>query len=191
MPKGFLSVAAALLSVPSGAEIVGGNTKWGDWVPANAGWKAVCDRREQQVLRIDNTQERYDAFLNLAVSGVLVPQYTEKGWAVIKTPENVQKRLHDALHAGFAKAAKKGGAAVEDMDHEDARNTFNKGDASDALGREMKIDQVGALGREPPAPTEMVGAGAGVSAGRPQCLRFSPSCRFRAISCRALCLSAR
>ena len=44
--------------------------------------------------------------LNLAVTGLLVPNFTETGYKVVRTPEAVHKKLNDTLVAGFANQRK-------------------------------------------------------------------------------------
>ncbi|KAJ1446666.1 hypothetical protein M885DRAFT_545600 [Pelagophyceae sp. CCMP2097] len=89
--------------------------EWGDWVPRAPGWTARLDYRAEQVSRIESSQERWDALLNLAVTGLLVPNYTDHGYQVVQTPRSV----HDRLNATLQKAL-----------------------ASGAIGQESRVDQI-------------------------------------------------
>lgn len=74
---------------------------WGDWIPRNAAWRERLDYRLEQIRRIEGSQERWDGIMNLAVSGLLVPNYTDVGYKVVATPAHVQKKLNDTLRAAL------------------------------------------------------------------------------------------
>jgi len=138
-----LIAAVALLSYADAFAEYDKSPKWGAWIPENEGWRKRMDYREQQVIRIEDTQERWDAFLNLAVSGLMVPQFTEKGWKVVKQPPSVHARLNASLHEGFRRS-QQGESQKEDDEHEDARakiGIFHK-DKTNKLNREHKVDQI-------------------------------------------------
>lgn len=75
--------------------------KYGAWVPETYMWRKRLDYRLAQVRRIESSQERWDAAMNLAVSGLLVPNFTDVGYKVVKTPRHVHDKLNATLVAGF------------------------------------------------------------------------------------------
>jgi len=95
------------------------DSKWGPWIPSSPGWSDLMRKREIQVDSMRNGQERFDAAINLVLSGVLLPNFTDVGWAVIKTPPNVHQKLYSKLHSALKKAGGK-----------------------DGLPREHKVDQI-------------------------------------------------
>lgn len=78
--------------------------EFGQWTPESALWKQRLDYRAEQIARIPNSQERWDGLMNLATTGLLVPNFTKIGYAVVATPSSVQDKLNatlfDALQSG-------------------------------------------------------------------------------------------
>lgn len=72
-------------------------TRWGEWIPDSPFWRARLDYRAQQVRRIQSSQERWDGLMNMAASGLLVRNYTEKGYDIISTPASVHNLLNETL----------------------------------------------------------------------------------------------
>ena len=75
--------------------------KYGAWIPETHMWRKRLDYRLAQVRRIQSSQERWDAAMNLAVSGLLVKNFTSIGYEVVKTPRHVHDKLNATLVAGF------------------------------------------------------------------------------------------
>jgi len=75
---------------------------WGQWIPDTAAWRTRLQYRAEQVKRIKQSQERWDAMMNLAFTGVLVHNFTEKGYAVVPTPSHLHKALNDSLWGAIA-----------------------------------------------------------------------------------------
>lgn len=63
----------------------------------------MMEKRWQQVQRIRQEQERWDATIDLATSGVLTPNFTTVGYQVVRQPASVHQRLKKALYDGFEK----------------------------------------------------------------------------------------
>jgi len=74
---------------------------FGHWIPQAAGWMRVWDTRLKQVAQMESSQERFDGYINTALSGMLVPNYTANGFVVVKQPPGVHDRLKAALHKGL------------------------------------------------------------------------------------------
>jgi len=78
--------------------------KWGEWIPNAPAWRRRLDYRLEQVKRIRQSQERWDGLMGLAMTGLLVPNFTDIGYKVIPTPEKIHRllngTLYDALESG-------------------------------------------------------------------------------------------
>ena len=72
---------------------------WGDWRPRTEGWTRRNNYRLEQIRRIESQQERWDAMVNLAVAGLLAPNFTEIGYKIAQTPPHIHKKLNDTLRA--------------------------------------------------------------------------------------------
>ena len=76
------------------------------WNPPTPGWKALMERREKQVMALDNSQSRWDAWSVLVGSSTLVRNFTERGYAVARAPEVRQYRhsgsIGPAIQVPFA-----------------------------------------------------------------------------------------
>ena len=75
--------------------------KYGQWIPETHMWRKRLDYRLAQIRRIQSSQERWDAAMNLAVSGLLVKNFTSIGYEVVKTPKHVHDKLNATLVKGF------------------------------------------------------------------------------------------
>lgn len=72
-------------------------TRWGEWIPDVPLWRTRLDYRAEQVRRIQNFQERWDGLINMAATGLLVRNFTEKGYDIISTPASVHNLLNETL----------------------------------------------------------------------------------------------
>ena len=90
---GWLPLCAAALLAARGATAMGeeervaeyerrGHTWPPEWTPATPGWRALMERREQQIYAIESSQERWDAWTTLVTQGVLVGNFTARGFEV-------------------------------------------------------------------------------------------------------------
>lgn len=75
--------------------------KWGEWIPDVHAWRERLDYRAEQVRRIASNQEKWDGMMNLATTGLLVPNYTALGYEVIATPTSVHEKLNSTLVAAL------------------------------------------------------------------------------------------
>lgn len=65
--------------------------------PNTPGWVKLMERREQQIMAMSSSQSRWDAWNVLVASSSLVKNFTENGFAKVRAPESVNKRLSDSL----------------------------------------------------------------------------------------------
>lgn len=88
---------------------------WGDWIPRTGAWVDRLNYRLEQVRRIEASQERWDAVMNLAVTGLLVPNFTDTGFKVVATPPAVHRRLNETLRAAREKGDHKAEHKVDQI----------------------------------------------------------------------------
>ena len=67
------------------------------WRPPTDGWRKLMSKRERQLRRIQDMQQRWDGFMDLMQSGALVQNYTRRGFEVVQTPPEVQSQLQAVL----------------------------------------------------------------------------------------------
>ena len=75
--------------------------RFGEWIPDSPAWRQRLNYRAEQVKRIRVSQERWDALMNLAMTGILTPNFTKVGYQVIATPPEVHAALNASLVRGF------------------------------------------------------------------------------------------
>ena len=93
-----LAVGAQRLSEPERVQ------QWHDegyvwppnWHQESDAFKIAMDKRENDILSIDATQERWENFMQFTQSRML-PRFTSSGFAVVSTPSRVQSRLKTKL----------------------------------------------------------------------------------------------
>lgn len=73
-------------------------------VPETPGWRRIMERRFEQIERIHDDGEQYDAWLAMMTASLLASNYTENGWGLTRAPEHITKRLQDRLHATLVEA---------------------------------------------------------------------------------------
>jgi len=79
--------------------------QFGYWIPETAAYRARLNYRAEQVKRIEQSQERWDALMNLAMTGVLVKNFTKMGYEVVQTPANLHMALNETLHKALRMGA--------------------------------------------------------------------------------------
>lgn len=79
-------------------------------VPTTPGWNRRIRRRIRQVeaMETDNRIEKYDAWVSVMEQALVVPNFTQYGWAVSKAPTELVQELQTALQAGFESAVVEG-----------------------------------------------------------------------------------
>ena len=55
--------------------------EWGDWLPPSEGWHNLMNKRAAQIARLPDSQQRFDGYIGLAISGILTPNFTTLGFA--------------------------------------------------------------------------------------------------------------
>ena len=75
--------------------------EWGDWLPPSEGWHNLMNKRAAQIARLPDSQQRFDGYIGLAISGILTPNFTKLGFSVVPQPPGVHERLNRSLHEGL------------------------------------------------------------------------------------------
>ncbi|RYH12717.1 hypothetical protein EON65_37495, partial [archaeon] len=71
------------------------------WQPETEGYRRLMEEREREIMSLTGADERWENWMQY-VSARLLPNFTEKGYAVIKTPPAVHEKLRKAVMAGVA-----------------------------------------------------------------------------------------
>jgi len=78
------------------------------YVPQTNGWRRLMERRERQIMALDDSQQRWDGWTTLVASAALVQNFTATGFAKARAPEHVIRPLVAALEKGLAEGEGKG-----------------------------------------------------------------------------------
>jgi len=72
-----------------------------DFHPGTEGWKKLMERRFKQLKRIDNSNDKYNAFLSTVHSAINCKNFTENGWGLTKAPKPIIEALRKSLNEGL------------------------------------------------------------------------------------------
>lgn len=71
-------------------------------VPNTPGWAKLMTRRFKQVEKIPDSNQRYNAWMQVMSSALVSPNFTENGWGLARAPahlvEELQQKIRDNLH---------------------------------------------------------------------------------------------
>ena len=96
--SGFWCLCAALTEQDRLQEYSRRDYHWPPaWNPPTIGWQRLMERRERQIMNMRSSQARWDGWTTLVSSSSLVRNFTEKGFAVVRAPDDVFQRLNDNL----------------------------------------------------------------------------------------------
>lgn len=74
------------------------------WNPPTPGWQRLMERRERQIMNMESSQSRWDGWTTLVSSARLVQNFTAKGYAIVRAPEDVVRRLTASLKQNIGTA---------------------------------------------------------------------------------------
>jgi len=111
---------------------------WGEWIPAGVpAWRERLDYRAEQIKRIESDQERWDGLMNLAMVGLLVPNFTALGYEVIETPASAHAVLNATLHRALDEGRERSEGPVDQISGPKAR-FVDAGRAKQDVMRELQ-----------------------------------------------------
>lgn len=103
----FGAVAAICSALSEDERMVEYNARNYEWplkevVPNTPGWRKIMARRFEQIEEtIEDSNERYNAWMQVMSSALVQPNFTEHGWGLARAPDHLikalQKKLHDNL----------------------------------------------------------------------------------------------
>ena len=67
--------------------------------PNTAGWRRIMDRRFEQISRIANRKDRWNAWVAMMTSSFITTNYTQNGWGLTRAPDHITQRLQRRLNA--------------------------------------------------------------------------------------------
>jgi hypothetical protein len=76
------------------------NTWPPQWQEESEGYRANQARREKEIMQLTGAQERWENWMQFT-QGQMVPKFTEKGFELVKAPEQVYKLLREAVDEGM------------------------------------------------------------------------------------------
>mmetsp|Transcript_30016 Transcript_30016/g.34877 ORF Transcript_30016/g.34877 Transcript_30016/m.34877 type:complete len:350 (+) Transcript_30016:77-1126(+) len=73
--------------------------------PNTPGWRKIFDRRFEQIEQtIPESNERYNAWVQVMSAAFVQQNFTENGWGLTRAPEDLQRELKKKLHDNLATA---------------------------------------------------------------------------------------
>ena len=58
-----------------------------DYIPNTPGWRAIFERRFNQIPKIVDDNEKYNGFMSAVHQSLLCQNFTENGWGLTKAPQ--------------------------------------------------------------------------------------------------------
>jgi hypothetical protein len=106
LPADFTVEAKALDEDVRVAEYHKRNYTWPipEYNPNTPGWKALMEQRFHQVAQLENTNARYNAYLQTVNPAFLVPNFTEHGFGLARCPDDLLAALQQGIHDGLPTA---------------------------------------------------------------------------------------
>jgi hypothetical protein len=73
------------------------------YVPDTPGWKKLFDHRFRQVAEIENTNKRYEGYLQSVNAALVAPNFTEYGFGLARAPDDLMEALRQGIRDGLEK----------------------------------------------------------------------------------------
>jgi len=67
-------------------------------VPNTPGWNRIMSRRFEQISRLNDRNDKWNAWTAIMGSALVTPNYTENGWGLTRAPEHITERLQLRLN---------------------------------------------------------------------------------------------
>jgi hypothetical protein len=72
-----------------------------EYVPKNEGWKKLMDHRFRQAAEMDDTDKRYEAYLQTINAALVAPNFTQYGFGLARAPDDLMEALRQGIHDGL------------------------------------------------------------------------------------------
>ena len=77
-----------------------------EWPPAKftpdtVGWNTLMSERLRQVAEIDSLDRRYEGYMQVVMTGMLLPNFTEYGFGLARGPEGLSAALREGIRGGL------------------------------------------------------------------------------------------
>ena len=100
------ALGAQLVETERIAEFHKRNYTWPiqEYVPNHPGWRALLEKRFAQVAEIKHRGQRYDGYMQMMHSSLLVPNFTEYGFGLARCPDALLADLQQTIRNGLPTA---------------------------------------------------------------------------------------
>mmetsp|Transcript_29623 Transcript_29623/g.60485 ORF Transcript_29623/g.60485 Transcript_29623/m.60485 type:complete len:397 (-) Transcript_29623:155-1345(-) len=71
------------------------------YVPETEGWQRINDRRFSQMRMLEESNPRYNGYVETSRSAITTPNFTENGWGLARAPEDLAEELRKAIRDGM------------------------------------------------------------------------------------------
>lgn len=78
------------------------------YIPETLGWKKQADKRFEQIRALEDTQMKWDGWIQASNSAVIVPNFTEFGWGLTQAPDLLTMDIRQAIYEGLPTARSEG-----------------------------------------------------------------------------------
>lgn len=75
-----------------------------EYVPNTPGWASIMDQRFRQIQSMNDTQWKWDGFIQTMSAALTTPNFTEYGWGLTHAPEELTEELRAAIYEGLPTA---------------------------------------------------------------------------------------
>jgi hypothetical protein len=75
-----------------------------EYVPNTEGWARLMKQRFRQLESLEDTQQKWDGFIQTMSAALTTPNFTEYGWGLTHAPEDLTEELREAIYKGLPKA---------------------------------------------------------------------------------------
>jgi hypothetical protein len=69
--------------------------------PDTVGWSKLMFERLRQVAEIDDHNRRYEGYMQTVMTAVVVPNFTEFGFGLVRGPEDLSEALREGILGGL------------------------------------------------------------------------------------------
>ena len=78
------------------------------YIPDTPGWRKQMDKRFDQVRALEDSQMKWDGWIQTTNSAVIVPNFTEFGWGLTQAPDLLTMDIRQEIYDGLPNARSEG-----------------------------------------------------------------------------------